>query len=54
MIFRVVTDKFFTINQMGKNLNFGAPHLGQRQLSGRSSKAVPGGVLVRGSPTSGS
>lgn len=34
--------------------NFPAPHLGQFQSSGKSSKAVPGGVLVLGSPSSGS
>jgi hypothetical protein len=39
---------------MGENLNLGTPHLGHLQVSGKSSKAVPGGVLVLGSPTSGS
>ncbi len=39
---------------MGENLNLGTPHLGHLQVSGKSSNAMPGGVLVRGSPTSGS
>ncbi len=39
---------------IGENLKVGTPHLGHLQVLGKSSKAVPGGVLVRGSPTSGS
>lgn len=39
---------------MGENLKAGTPHFGHRQVLGKSSKAVPGGVLVRGSPNSGS
>jgi hypothetical protein len=35
------------------NISFGAPHTGQTQSSGRSSKAVPGFALGK-SPTSGS
>jgi hypothetical protein len=40
--------------QMGENLNVGTPHLGHLHVLGKSSKAVPGGVLFRGSPNSGS
>ncbi len=38
---------------IGENLKAGTPHLGHLQVLGKSSKAVPGGVLVLGSPTSG-
>jgi len=39
---------------MGENLKAGTPHLGHLHVFGKSSKVVPGGVFVWGSPTSGS
>jgi hypothetical protein len=38
----------------GENSDFAAPHTGQVQSAGRSSKAVPGGMPVSGSPFAGS
>ncbi len=40
-------------NHIFSNISFGAPHTGQTQSSGSSSKAVPG-LALGGSPISGS
>ena len=38
----------------GKNMDFGCLHTGQRQLDGRCSNGVPGGMPFLGSPMAGS
>jgi hypothetical protein len=56
---KIIIKNYFVVSisinfQMGENLNVGTPHLGHLHVLGKSSKAVPGGVLFRGSPNSGS
>ncbi len=41
-------------NYFFEKLDLSTPHIGQVQVAGRSSKAVPGAMPLSGSPTSGS
>lgn len=49
--FDIMLSKFYS---SGKNMLFGWPQTGQRQLAGSLSNGVPGGMPFLGSPVAGS
>jgi hypothetical protein len=52
---RRIEQKFCcTVQSSFSKYCFSAPHFGQTQSSGKSSKAVPGMMLLSGSPSAGS